>query len=143
MDSLELSQQFTQGLQALRARECPDATVVCVENNFAWILLGTVNLEALELAFKEKECLLFMRVPLTFPNTVPYGIATVPVLHRRDDAPIERLHVNNQHTTLLASKPGYADVAFWSWDCTNMKLTKAEQMADLYGWALKRLMQEK
>jgi len=143
MDSFEFTQQFTQGLQALRARECPDAMVVCVDSNFAWILLGKVNLEALELAFKEKECLLFIRVPLTFPNTPPYGIATVPALHRRDDAAIDRFHLNNQHTILLAQQPGYADVAFWSWDCKEMKLVKVEQMAELYGWALKRLMQEK
>lgn len=143
LDSFEFPKEFTQGLEALKARACPDAQVACVDNNFAWILLGKVDLEALELMYKEKECLLFIRVPTSFPNAVPYGIATVPVLHRRDDAAIERLHMNNQHTTTLAQKPGYADVAFWSWDTKDMKLVRPEQMAELYGWALKRLTQEK
>lgn len=142
-DLSELPDAFVTGLNALRQRDCHDAEVVLVEDNFAWILLQPVDLEQLGLPFKEKSCLLFARAPLTFPNADPYGIATVPLLHRVDDAAIDRLHASHQHITNLAKKPGYADIGFWSWEWKNMRKDMPERLGDLFVWALKRLREEK
>jgi hypothetical protein len=143
VNTIELPEAFSRGLEALRKRECPEARVVLVDDNFAWIFLQSVNLTDLGLAYKERCCLLLARAPLTFPNADPYGIATVPLLHRTDGNAIERMHASHLHIAKLANLPGYGDIAFWSWEWKGMRRDQPERLADLFNWALKRVRQEK
>lgn len=135
----QLPAAFREGLAALR-KHVPDAAVIAVHDNFAYIDLGEIPADDLAL-YQQTQVQIFVRVPLTFPNAAPYGIATAPFLVRKDGAQIERQHHNHANAAPVAAYLGRQDLGFWSWDWSNMPLRRSEDLAAIMFWALKRIRQ--
>lgn len=128
---------FVKGLDAIRQRLVPEAVVEVVEDNFAWIRLGETTLDTG--LYTVPKARLWARAPLTFPNAVPYGIATAPILARGDGGAIDRQHVNHQMVQALGRVVGVTDLAFYSWDWNNMPTREATDLVAIVEWARRRL----
>jgi hypothetical protein len=136
-DESDFPPAFVQGLRAIRARILPDAVVEVVDGNFAWIRLGETALS--EGLYTVPKARLWARTPLTFPNAVPYGVATAPILVRTDGRAVDRQHVGHQMVQALAHVVGTTDLAFYSWDWNNMPTRDAEDLVAVVEWARRRL----
>lgn len=137
VDEAAFRPQFRQGLEAIRARLLSSVAVEVVDGNFAWIRLGDTALT--DGLYTVSSALLWARAPLTFPDAVPYGIATAPILVRRDGRPIERQHVGHQMVQVLGGAVGRSDLAFYSWDWSNMPTRDAADLVAIVEWARQRL----
>ena len=131
-----LPEAFRRGLQAIRDREVPDAKVLAVEGNFAYIDLG---MEQLMEPIAEPEARLVVRAPLAFPNAQPYGFVTIPFLRRTDGAPIERQHRDHPTAGPVKAALGTNGSGFWSWNWSNMPARRPEDLAAIVEWARKRI----
>jgi hypothetical protein len=137
VDESALPPAFVQGLKAIRRRLLPGALVEVVDDNFAWIRLGeTAMTNGL---FTVPRAHLWARAPLTFPNAVPYGVATAPILVRVDGRVIDRQHVNHQMVQALGRAVGRTDIAFYSWDWNSMPTREAADLVAIVEWARRRL----
>jgi predicted pyridoxine 5'-phosphate oxidase superfamily flavin-nucleotide-binding protein len=137
VDESALPPAFMQGLEAIRRRLLPEAVVEVVDDNFAWIRLGETILD--NGLFTATRARLWARAPLTFPNAVPYGIATAPILVRVDGRAIDRQHVNHQMVQALGRVVGVTDLAFYSWDWNSMPTREAADLVAIVEWARRRL----
>lgn len=138
LDEGAFKESFRAGMEALKTRHCPDAKVVAVDGNFAYIDLGDGTLPAI---YAERNARVFARVPLDFPNAEPYGVVTAPYLHRADTAPIERHHSSHPHSKPIETALGLTDIGFWSWDWQRMPRKTPEDLSHIYEWAWKRIRQ--
>jgi hypothetical protein len=122
------------GLDALRSGVCREASVMAVDGNFVLFDLGTGALPA---SYSEREARVFARVSLDFLNAEPYGVITIPFLHRVDGKPIPNQHAG--HESARPVDPTGTASGFWSWNWTSMPRRRAEDVAAVYEWAWKCL----
>jgi hypothetical protein len=147
VDEGSLPEALRSGLQAIRSRILPDITVLAVIDNFVVLNLGIMerggaNASAeLPAIYREATAHLFARVPLNFPNAEPYGLVTVPTLHRLDGQQIERLHSPHPTAQAVADLLGESDAAFWSWDWSGMPRRDPVDLVTIVEWARKRIRQ--
>jgi hypothetical protein len=130
-----LPEPLRQGLRALRDQHCPQAAIAAIDANFALVDLG--DGEAPD-GYIEREVRVFARVPLDILNVEPYGVVTVPLLHRSDGAGIPHQHASHTNARLITPPAGVA-TGFWSWDWKGMGRRTANDLALVYEWAWKCL----
>lgn len=131
----QLPEAFRQGLVALRERHCPDAAVVGVDGNFAIVDLGS---GAPPEAYVERAVRVYARAPLDIINAEPYGVITLPLLHRRDGAAIGHQHASHANARLVVPADGSV-TGFWSWNWSALGRRTAEDLALMFEWAWKCL----
>lgn len=135
-DESTLPNNFCEGLEALRKKECPQAKVIKQKGNFVYISLGKTTLSDL---YKQDKVSFFVRVPITFPNAHPYGIVTDNFLVRNDGKAIERYHKNHQNARPVLDFTDSKTTGFFSWNWKNMPSNSPKDMTLVYQWALKRI----
>ncbi len=138
VDETTLPPRFREGLAALRDLHALEAPVVAVAANFAYIDLGEESLPEL---YRERVARLFVRIALNFPDQDPYGLVVAPTLHRVDGGAIDRQHPNGDNAKPVGEALGLTDIAFWSWDWTNMPKSRPADMGAAVEWGRKRLRQ--
>jgi len=136
VDETALPEAFRCGLQTIRDREVPDAAVVAIEANFAYIDIGA---ELLGDVYQEEVARVYVRAPLTFPSAHPYGFVTVPCLTRVDGQTIDRQHRDHRTARPVHVALGVQGSGFWSWDWTNLPAHRPEDLAAIVEWARKRI----
>jgi hypothetical protein len=145
VDEATLPEALVQGLEAIRSRVLPDVSVIDVIDNFATLDLGSMGrdgsdlMEELPAIYEEKTVRLFARVALNFPHAEPYGLVTVPTLHRVDRQPIDRQHSAHPIAQRIAAALGESDAAFWSWNWSGMPRRTPADLAAVVEWARKRI----
>ena len=149
IEEATLPENLQRGLRAVRARGCVDARAVATDGNFTIIAIGTMTKRSPTRAmtkagdaelpddYIEDSTDLFARVANTFPLALPYGVITVPFLHRCDGRTIEWQHLNNANAQAIAAALRRVDVGFWSWDWRNMPQREPEDLVALSEWARK------
>ena len=124
---------FREGLRALRERHCPHASVTVVDSNFALVDLGE---ESTPDGYVEPNVRVFARVPLDIRSAEPYGIVTIPMLHRKDGAAVGHQHPGHVNARPVANAAG-PPPAFWSWNWAGLGRRGPGDLALAYEWAWK------
>jgi hypothetical protein len=144
-----LPDNLQRGLRAVRDRVCATARAIASDANFTIIAIGRMtkastggvamdaDVGVLPDEYVENAAELFARVANTFPHALPYGVITVPFLHRRDGRAIDWQHMHNANAHAVSTALGRADVGFWSWDWRNMRQVEPEDLVALVEWARK------
>lgn len=105
-------QQALQELQVLR----PEAEVIAVRGDWAYVSIGTIALDQISPVFKQDSALGIVRIPTNFPTgTHPYGIVTVPYLERSDGSEMSKQHRSHKKAEPVQEALGENNVGFWSW----------------------------
>ena len=115
----ELSPSCQRALDHLNERR-PEAELVAVEGDWAYVSVGHIDVSAVTNVFEEDETLGIIRIPTDFPcNTAPYGLITVPYLNRLDGQTVGKQDRNHQKAEAVQ---GLFDdeVGFWSWRWNNV-----------------------
>lgn len=113
--SKRLSDSCQQALRELRTVR-PEADVIAVRGDWAYISVGVIVLDQVSPVFKQDSALGVVRIPTNFPTgTRPYGIVTVPYLERSDGKAISKQHQSHQKAKPVQEALGEDDVGFWSW----------------------------
>jgi hypothetical protein len=124
-----------EGVRILRERHCPNAQVAAVDANFALIDLGEAQPPD---GYVESSVRVFARMSLDIRNVKPYGVVTIPMLHRKDGAAIGHQHLSHP-SALPVAEPGGAAPALWSWKWDALSQRGPEDVALAYEWAWKCL----
>jgi len=128
-----LPSPFRDGLRVLRELHCPRASVAAVDANFALVDLG----EGLSPEdYVEPKVHVYARVPLDILNAEPYGIVTIPMLHRKDGVAVAHQHPAHVNAQPLVAAGG-SPPAFWSWNWAGLGRRGAGDLALAYEWAWK------
>lgn len=110
-----LSSSCQESVQHLRNRR-PQATVVAVEGDWAYVSVGYLDVGRIVDVFKEDRALGIIRIPKDFPGgTRPYGIVTVPFLERKDGRQARKQHRSHKNAQPVEDALGVDDTGFWSW----------------------------
>jgi hypothetical protein len=147
VDELALPEALRLGLREIRNRVLADAAVAAIIDNFAVFDLGTMvrggpdESAQLPEIFQETAIRLFARVANNFPLAEPYGLITIPTLHRVDGHAIERQHSPHPIAEAFATRLGESDAAFWSWDWKGMPRREPGDLVAIVEWARKRIRQ--
>jgi hypothetical protein len=130
-----LPEPLRQALRAFREEHCPNATIAAVDGNFALLDLGQGSMPD---GYIERDARVFARIPLDIINAEPYGVITIPFLHRKDGVAIGHQHAAHANARAL-SIPSGATTGFWSWDWKDIGRCTASELAFVYEWAWKCL----
>src|SRR5438132_483879 len=123
----ELPIPFKQGLASIRELHAPDAKVVSIDGNFAFVALG--EFQDHEHIYDQPRIELFARAALTFPDADPYGVATAPAVTRKDKATISNYHINHDQARTIQVFTGMQDIGYFSWDWKGMPRARAQDLA--------------
>lgn len=95
---------------------CPDATVVAVRGDWAFVSAGSIDVSRIAPIFKREKALGIVRIPKDFPSgDRPYGIVTVPYLERTDGQEPRGQHRSHEKSKPVMEALRVDDVGFWSW----------------------------
>lgn len=110
-----LTPSCQEAVRTLQERR-PEATVVAVQDNWAYVSVGHIDVGRVVDVFEQDEALGIVRIPKDFPSTErPYGIVTVPYLERTDGQQPRKQHRSHDHARPVEDALGVDDTGFWSW----------------------------
>ncbi|GAA0275327.1 hypothetical protein [Halobacterium noricense] len=96
--------------------ERPEAELIAVHGDWAWVSIGTVNPSLVNDVFDQEEVLAILRIPTDFPNgRRPYGIVTYPYVTKHDGQEVDSVHRNHQKGRPARDALDVDEVALWSY----------------------------
>jgi len=110
-----LSERCRDALSELQ-NERPEAELIAVEGDWAWVSIGTVNPAHVNDVFDQEEVLAILRIPTNFPNgRRPYGIVTYPYVTKHDGQEVDSVHRDHAKGRPAREALGVDEVTLWSY----------------------------
>ena len=124
----ELHERCQDAVDYLQERR-PEAKVVAVHGDWAYISVGYIEVGRITDVFEEDEALGIVRIPTNFPKgTRPYGIITVPYLERSDGQKIKKQERSDQKAKPVKDALDVDDLGFWSWKWSDVSHEEASDL---------------
>ena len=119
----ELSEDCQEAIECLQD-ERPEAKLVAVRGDWAWVSIGEVYPAHVNDVFDDERAHAIIRIPTDFPNGVrPYGIVTVPYVTKHNGQAVHQEMRNDRKAEPVEAAMDVEDTGMWSyqWDGLSWK----------------------
>ncbi|MDL0126621.1 hypothetical protein [Halobacterium salinarum] len=125
----ELTESCRQAIDALQDEVRPEAELIAVRGDWAWVSIGNVHPAHVNDVFDEEKAHAVIRIPTNFPHgTRPYGIITIPYVTKHDGQDVHQEMRNDQKAEPVEDALGVDDTGMWSYQWRDISWDDPEDL---------------
>jgi len=124
----KLTEDCQEAIDHLRA-ERPEAQLVAVHGDWAYVSIGEVRPAHVNGVFDNKRAHAIIRIPTDFPNGArPYGIVTIPYVTKHNGQNVNSEHRGHDHAAPVERAMNVEDTGFWSYRWQNISCNDSQDL---------------
>lgn len=125
----ELTESCRNAVEVLQEEVRPEAKVIAVRGDWAWVSIGTVRPAHVNGVFDQEEVHAVIRIPTNFPHGArPYGIVTIPYVTKHDGQDVHQEMRNDRKAEPVEEAMGVDDTGMWSYQWEDISWDDPEDL---------------